>query len=290
MQGGITGQEFKAFTRGSLGRTGIPVHRLGMSTVGTISGDTFEHAIERGINYFYWGWLRDEGAFRDTFVRAFRHQLRLRDRLVVAVWYLPGPCSTEHEDVLRNLRTEYLDILLISVEHLSAGNIERAMKLKQQGTVKWIGLTDRILEQFGAFPETIARCNRAAAERLGSREFDVFQVDFPASVDPVGNTRFWERVPSEDAPGIVVARAVDRWFLSGCARVAEGRPIPTYEDCYRFALSNPAVSVCICSAGRKWQLDKALAALGKGPMCEEEMGRMRHYRWAVAHDPRRVYG
>ncbi len=277
------------FSQGRLGRTGVCVHRLGMRTEATISSDTFEYAMERGINYFYWGWARDQGAFRDHFVQAFRNQSQRRERLVLAIWYFPGPFSTTYEDVLRNLQTDYLDILLLSIEHVNSSAMEAAGKLRRRGVVKWIGVTDRILGQAAPFPETIAKCNRAAAQLLGSPEFDVFQVDFPASVDPVGNTGFWERVPARNAPGIVVTRAVDKWFLESCARVApEDRP--TYEDSYRFALSNPAVSVCLGSAGRKWQLDRALAALERGPLSEEELARMRRCRWAVAHDPKRVYG
>src|SRR6266849_1297927 len=96
------------FARGHLGRTGVPVHRLGMGTLGTISTAIFEYAIELGINYFYWGWARDEGVFRETFVQAFRNQARHRDRLVVAMWYLPSQFSTTHDAVRRNLQTEYL--------------------------------------------------------------------------------------------------------------------------------------------------------------------------------------
>jgi hypothetical protein len=216
---------------------------LGLPTTGTIAIETFEYAMERGINYFYWGWTRDEGTFRQHFVRAFRNQSRIRDRLVLAIWYRPGQFDTALNQMLRNLNTDYVDVLLLSVEDATPKCVERARRLKDEGIVRWVGVTDRILGQVAPFPKTIAKCNRAAAELLSSPEFDVFQVDFPASVDPVGDTRFWERVPHDNPPGIVVSRAGDKRFLSSKAPVAQGMQVPTFEDCYRFALSDPAVSV-----------------------------------------------
>ena len=266
------------------------MHRLGLPTTGTIAIDTFEYAMERGINYFYWGWTRDEATFRQHFVQAFRNQSRIRDRLVLAIWWQPDTFNTTLDKMLRNLNTDYVDVLLLSVEDATPKYMERARRLKEQGIVRWIGVTDRILGQVAPFPETIAKCNRAAAELLSSPEFDAFQVDFPASVDPVGDTRFWERVPAHNPPGIVVSRAVDTRFLSSPAPIAQGIRVPSFEDCYRFALSNLAVSVCLCSARKRWNVDRALAGLEKGLMTPQEQEWMRAYRSAVAHDPKRIYG
>ena len=279
------------FSFGRLGRTGVPVFRLGLPTSATIATDTFEYAMERGINYFYWGWARDEGVFRGHFVEAFRNQSRIRDRLVLVIWYLPSMYgNTVLDMVLRNLNTDYVDGLLLSVEAAGAPYLDLARKLKERGLVRWIGVTDRILGQLGPFPEATAKCSRAAAELLSAPDFDVFQVDFPATMDALRDVRFWPRLPAENPPGIVVTRAANRSFLSSPAPVAQGIPVPSFEDCYRFALSNPDVSVCMCAAEKRSNLDRALTALEKGPMTPEEQEWMRAYRLAVALELQRIYG
>jgi hypothetical protein len=279
-----------SFAETTLGRTGIPVHRLGMHTSGAIPVELFESAMERGVNYFYWGWARDAGTFRDNFVQAFRNQARIRDRLVLALWYWPTAHSTTHQMVLKNLQTSYFDVMLISYQHANGAVLDEARRMKDAGIVRAVGITDRILGQWAPFPETIAKSNRGAAELLGVADLDVFQVDFPATVDPVHKTGFWERVPAERPPGIAVDRAAAASFLQYCANCGLDAPLPTHEDCYRFALSNPAVSVCLTSAQKRWQLDRAFAMLEKGPMSEAESAWMRGWRSAVAHYPKRVYG
>lgn len=51
--------------------------------------------------------------------------------------------------------------------------------------------------------------------------------------------------------------------------------VPTVADCYRFALSQPGVRVCLASAPTVPELDAALRALARGPMNEDELAWMR---------------
>jgi predicted aldo/keto reductase-like oxidoreductase len=53
--------------------------------------------------------------------------------------------------------------------------------------------------------------------------------------------------------------------------------VPTIPDCYRFALSHPWVDVVLTGLSTREQLDQAITALEKGPMCEEECQQMRQY-------------
>jgi aryl-alcohol dehydrogenase-like predicted oxidoreductase len=43
-----------------LGRTGVPVGRLGVACSYGAPTEAFEEAFERGVNYFYWGSMRKE--------------------------------------------------------------------------------------------------------------------------------------------------------------------------------------------------------------------------------------
>ena len=53
-----------SFDRALLGRTGLPVGRLGISASYGVPTAAVEEAFERGVNYLYWGSIRRD-AFGD---------------------------------------------------------------------------------------------------------------------------------------------------------------------------------------------------------------------------------
>ena len=55
----------------------------------------------------------------------------------------------------------------------------------------------------------------------------------------------------------------------------EGESPVTAADCYRFALSHPAVDVCLTAPSTLEQLRENLCVLDLGPLDEEEMTRIR---------------
>src|SRR5262249_28087595 len=57
----------------------------------------------------------------------------------------------------------------------------------------------------------------------------------------------------------------------------EGMYVPWPPDCYRWALSHPAVDVVLTGVRSRGQIDAALAAMGQGPMSEEERAALRKY-------------
>jgi aryl-alcohol dehydrogenase-like predicted oxidoreductase len=54
-----------------------------------------------------------------------------------------------------------------------------------------------------------------------------------------------------------------------------GEFVPAPSDCYRFALSNPAVDVCLCGPKNVAQMRDALPALDLGPLDAGDMERMK---------------
>jgi predicted aldo/keto reductase-like oxidoreductase len=50
---------------------------------------------------------------------------------------------------------------------------------------------------------------------------------------------------------------------------------PPASSCYRFALSNPAVDVCMSGPKDREQMQEALRTLELGPLSPEEMDRMK---------------
>jgi predicted aldo/keto reductase-like oxidoreductase len=54
-----------------------------------------------------------------------------------------------------------------------------------------------------------------------------------------------------------------------------GEPPARARDCYRFALSHPAVDMVLCGPADAAQMQEALGALEAGPLAPDEMARMR---------------
>ena len=53
-----------------------------------------------------------------------------------------------------------------------------------------------------------------------------------------------------------------------------GEEPPPSSHCYRFALSNPGVDVCVCGPKDSRQMEEALRTLDLGVLSPEEMKRM----------------
>ncbi|MEE8408621.1 MAG: hypothetical protein V3T05_03355 [Myxococcota bacterium] len=79
-----------------------------------------------------------------------------------------------------------------------------------------------------------------------------------------------------DNPPGVVSYVTTRWgTLPKSKHTPKGEQTPTGTDCYRFAMSNPHVDICLSGPANAEQLDLTLAALDRGPMTEHELAWMR---------------
>src|SRR5689334_10883394 len=96
----------------TLGRSGLRVSRLGLSSsFGTTAADV-ERAFDRGINYLYWGSAR---------TTPFGHGIRnvaktRRDEMVLVVQSYTRAASLMEgslDRALRKLQTDYTDLLLL---------------------------------------------------------------------------------------------------------------------------------------------------------------------------------
>src|SRR3954468_13688339 len=76
---GLSSRRMNAFTTRVLGRVNKPVHRLGLAVTFCMDERGFSAALERGLNYVFWG--RGPRALRTRFREALRKD---RERYVVA--------------------------------------------------------------------------------------------------------------------------------------------------------------------------------------------------------------
>jgi aryl-alcohol dehydrogenase-like predicted oxidoreductase len=237
------------------------VTRLGVAASYGTDEAMVEEAVERGVNYLWWGALRTKKMARG--IRAVAR--KGREDLVVVVHAIsrkPAPISKLVEDALRQLGLDYLDVLLLA-NHTRAPDprlMEHTMELKEQGKLRFLALSTH---RRPLIPEL---------ER--DRPIDVYHVRYNAA-HRGAEAEIFDHLPDEGGPGIVSFTS-NRWgSLIDPARMPGGEPPPSAADCYRFVLSHPKVHVACCGPASREELRQNLECLEQGPMSDEELERMR---------------
>jgi aryl-alcohol dehydrogenase-like predicted oxidoreductase len=223
-----------------------------------------EEACDRGVNYLYWGTFR-----RSAFGRAMRNLARkAREELVLTVQsYARVPALIEPSIDVALLRTRvgYFDILLLGAhnEVPRPEYVEAFERMREKGKVRFLALSTHnrplLPKLFDAGDGTgfldVAMLRYNAAHR--GAEKDVFPF-----------------LPRERPPG-VIAYTATRWGnLLDPTKMPEGQSPPAASDCYRFALSHPAVDLVLCGPKDAAQMQEALRALERGSLDPDEMKRM----------------
>lgn len=255
--------DFKKKT--TLGRTGLKVARLGISSSFGAPAEAFEQAFEQGCNYFTWGtFIKGRSS---TMREAIRNIVKKgqRDKLVIAMLtYAHSAFLTERFFIrgLRDLGIEYADALILGYfpRRPSQRVIDGALRLKEQGLTRFIGLTSH---------------NRRLFSKLHKEGlFDCFHIRYSAAHRGAEQETF-PFLKSKDRPGVVSFTATAWKRLLNPKKMPPREKPPTALDCYRFVLSNPAVDVCMMGARSIEQMEENLKTLDQGPMTEEELKRMR---------------
>jgi aryl-alcohol dehydrogenase-like predicted oxidoreductase len=163
---------------------------------------------------------------------------------------------------LKDAGLDQADVLILGFfsRHPSRRIVESALRLKEKGLIRFIGLSGHSRKLFPKLRE----------EGL----FDVFHVRYNAA-HRGGETEIFPFVRGENRPAVVAFTATRWGQLLNPKKTPPGEPPATAPDCYRFVLSNPAVDVCITGAKTLEQMRENLKVLDMGPMTEEEMARMR---------------
>jgi predicted aldo/keto reductase-like oxidoreductase len=249
-----------------LGRTGIKVTPLGLSSGPGMREKEVERGIERGLDYLYWGSARWPG-----FGKAVRRAVaRRRERLCLVVQsytrvgLLMRPSL---ERALRRLGSEYADFLLLGLWNDVPPEriLDAALRLKEAGRTRHIMVSCHHRPSF----EQIAR--HPAVDAIMVR----YNAAHPGAEDDV-----FPRLPKP--PPAVIAYTATRWGQLLDPRLTPpGERTPRASDCYRFALSNPHVNLVLCGPANGDQLDEAMAALERGPMNGFELAWMRRVGQAV---------
>jgi aryl-alcohol dehydrogenase-like predicted oxidoreductase len=226
-----------------------------------------EEAFERGVNYLYFGSIR-----RGKFAQALQNLSPRRERVVLVVQSYTRVAALmgwSLEQALRAAKTSYADVLLLGLwSHLPSPKIlDAALKLKERGLARHIAVSSH---------------NRPFIPELALHPaVDVLHVRYNA-VHPGAETEVFPQLPEDgQRPGVVTFTATSWGQLLKSGKVPAGEKKPTGADCYRFAMSNPAVDVCISGPGNADQAKEALRALDLGPMSAEELAWMHRVGKAI---------
>ncbi len=248
----------------TLGRTGLQVGRLGISSSFGAPATAFEEAFERGCNYFTWGtFIKGRSGTMRTAIRNITAAGQRDDLVVAMLTYAHSAWLTEHFFIkgLKDANLEYADVLLLGwfPKYPPRKIIDGALQLKEKGLVRFIGLTSHKRK---LFPEL-------AQEGL----FDVFHIRYNAA-HRGAETDAFPFLNGRDRPGLVSFTATDWQKLLNPKKMPPGESPLTAAECYRFALSNTAVDVCMMGAKNVEQMRENLVVLEKGPLTEKELQRI----------------
>jgi predicted aldo/keto reductase-like oxidoreductase len=245
-----------------LGRTGLKVGRLGVASSYGAPAVSFEEAFDKGCNYFYWGSLRKSGMSD-----AIRNICRKgkRDNLVIVIQSYSRSgflMETFYHRALKRLALDHGDVLLLGWYNNKPSRriLERALAMKAKGMFRFLAISSH---------------NRRLFPKLVSEEpFDIFHIRYNAA-HRGAETATFPYLQGEGTSGIVTYTATRWGNLLEQKKMPPGEYAPSASDCYRFALSHPAVDICMTGPKNHEQMREALRTLDLGPLSEEELIRMR---------------
>ena len=245
-----------------LGRTGLKVSRLGVASGYGVPSAAVEKAYhEYGVNYFFLSSPRFRGG---GMIEAVRNLARTeRDKIVIALQtYDHQGLFMRHfvEKGLSTLNIDYADILILGwFNYIPGGRvIDAALKLKEDGRVRFLGMSGHKRKVFG--------------QMAGQADspIDVFMARYNA-VHRGAESDIFPFLPDENRPGMVTYTTTCWGKLLKADKMPAGESPLRSSDCYRFSLSNPNVNLCLTGPKNQKEMDEALQTLDSGPLSPGEM-------------------
>ncbi len=215
-----------------LGRTGLTVTRLGIGGAYCESAEVYRRAIDAGINYIDTARAYRDGEDEKVIGTAIKGQ---RDKLIIATKTHQRDAISARKDLetsLQTLSVDYIDIY--QLHHLNTqdgrvkalapgGALEMAQKAREEGLVRFIGLTGHDWFQ--------------VQEGVATGLFDTVLCWYNCAMKIPERTVF----PAADKhdTGVVIMNA------SRNDRLFDASDAPPSEAFYRYVLSHKSVNVTI---------------------------------------------
>ena len=249
-----------------IGRTGLKSSRLGIGSTFNAPAQVIEDAFARGINYLYWGTVRQPG-FAEAMVNLAKHH---RDELIFTIQsYSQDPASIEAEveDALKTGGMENFDFLLLGNRNdaPAPAYVEVFERLREKGKVRFLSLSSH---NRPLLPTLLADYE------AGTSPYDLLMLRYNG-VHRGAEKDVFPYVPERPNRPMICTYTATRWgHLLDPSKMPPGESPPSAQDCYRFSLSHPAVDMVLCGPANAEQMDEAIAALERGPLEADERERI----------------
>jgi predicted aldo/keto reductase-like oxidoreductase len=247
------------------GKTGLEVGRMGLASGYGVPTASIEKAFhEFSVNYFYLSLLK-----RGNMVKAISNLASANREKMVVVLAKPVKQGFYLDSFvdrwLKKLNLDHADALVLQgvSKPPSQKLIDRAVKIKESGKVRFVGMSSHDRPLFG----------KAARGEINA-PIDFFQIRYNA-VHRGAEVDIFPHLSQKDRPGIVIFTATCWRKLLNPKLMPPGESALAPADCYRFVLSNPNVDVCITGPSTAEQMDQNLKAIKLGPLSDDEMARIR---------------
>ena len=260
------------FLLGRLGSKGWPVFRLGLAATYRPGERTVRCALDHGVNYLF-GFSIDTNMTR--VVRGMNADRREKVILATGAYnWIFGHTSLKKslEKALRRYKTDYIDVFhflgVLKPNQFPPRTQEELSALRADGKVR----------------ATAISCHdRNFAGDLAARgALDALMIRYNAA-HPGAETDVFPHVRAYNTG--VISYTATRWgrLLVRPGGWPRSDPIATAGQCYRFALSHPAVNVTLTAPRNEKQLLDNLREVARGPLPEDEMAFLRRFG-AYVHD------
>ncbi len=248
-----------------LANTGLTTSRLGIGSTFNAPTSAIEAAVEWGVNYLYWGTVR-----QPDFATAMRNlERKNRDDLIFTIQSYSKDAATiegEVEEALRSCGVGRFDFLLLGSRDEKPGNefIDVFEKLKSRDIVRYLSISShnrpflpQLLDDYanGSCPYELLMFRYNAVHRGAERDIFPFVNDRPKP--------------------FMATYTSTRWgHLLDPTKMPTGEHPVSARDCYRYSLAPDAVDMVICGPGNAEQMEEAISALEAGPLDVEERERI----------------
>ncbi len=249
-----------------IGNTGLTTSRLGIGSTFNAPASAIEEAFEQGINYLYWGTVR-----QPSFAEAMRNLERShRDDLILTIQSYSNDAGTiekEVEDALAQAGVQSFDFLLLGNRNAVPDQsfIDVFERLKDRQLVRFLSLSSHNRPLVPTFIEDYAN---------GNSPYEILMLRYNA-VHRGAETDVFPYVQDTQPRQTILAYTATRWgHLVDPAKMPSGEQPVSACDCYRYSLSHPSVDMVLCGPANRDQMQEAIAALHKGPLDPKERERI----------------
>jgi aryl-alcohol dehydrogenase-like predicted oxidoreductase len=239
------------------------VHRIGIAGSFGIKPDTFQAALDAGINYVFW--TPKMRALTPVLKAALKND---RQSIVLATGptlsFFGGSLRKGTEHILKTLDIEYIDILqqfwLGKMGAETPATAEALAELKESGKVRMIG--------------TSIHDRPRAGQLAQDKTFDMLMIRYNAA-HPGAETDIFPHI--DPVHTMLTSYTATSWRKLLKRPKKWTGPVPTAADCYRFALTRDEVDIALMGVANRKQFEENMSGIARGPMDAEELKWMREF-------------